>query len=141
MKQATTKPTKKTDWSYALGRRRTATARVRLFKGDKESTVNGEVIGKYFTGAAMSRIWQKPFTLTSTLGKYYITAKVAGGGKKGQLNAVLHGISRTLLTLDDGAHRTTLKAAGLLKRDSRKRQRRMIGTGGKARRKKSSPKR
>lgn len=140
---AATTPKKqaKKDYVYAVGRRRTASARVRLFKGDSESTVNGEVIGKYFPGEAFTKIWQKPFELTGTLGKSYITAVVTGGGREGQLRAVVHAISRALSALDVEKNRSTLKVAGLLTRDSRIRQRRHVGTGGKARRKKSSPKR
>lgn len=131
----------KRDYTYAVGRRKTSSARVRLFKGGKESLVNGEVIGKYFPGKVNSQKWQKPFGLTGTLGKYYITAKVSGGGKKGQLGALLHGVARAFSSLDPDKFRKPLKDEGLLTRDSRKRQRRMVGTGGKARRKKQSPKR
>ena len=66
---------------------------------------------------------------------------VAGSGKMGQLDAVVHGLARALALLDRDAYRTILKSAGLLTRDSRTRQRRMIGTVGKARRTKQSPKR
>lgn len=142
-KETVSEPKKisKKDYTYALGRRRRASARVRLHKGTEESTVNGVVIGKYFAGPGESVLWQKPFTLTGTAGKFYLTAKVVGGGKKGQLTAVTHGLSRALSALDREAFRDVLKAAGLLTRDSRKRERRMVGTGGKSRRKKSSPKR
>ena len=131
----------KKDYTYAVGRRKTSSARIRLFKGKKESLVNGEVIGKYFAGEISRSKWQKPFELTNTLGKYYITAVVVGGGKKGQLEATVHGISRAFSKLDSEKFRKLLKDDGLLTRDSRKRQRRMVGTGGKARRKKQSPKR
>lgn len=131
----------KKDYTYAVGRRRTSSARVRLYKGDHESTVNEQVIGKYFPGEAMAKLWQKPFSLTGTIGKYYVTAKVLGGGRIGQLEAVIHAISRALSFKDSEKYRASLKTAGLLSRDSRIRQRRMVGTGGKSRRKKSSPKR
>lgn len=131
----------KKEYSYGRGRRRTAAARARLYKGDKESTVNGEVIGKYFPGEAFTKLWQKPFELTGTLGKYYVTAKVMGGGRVGQLEAVVHAISRSFVALDTDKNRATLKSNGLLTRDGRIRERRMVGTGGKSRRKKSSPKR
>ncbi|MBP7118522.1 30S ribosomal protein S9 [Candidatus Woesebacteria bacterium] len=130
----------KKEYVYAVGRRRTASARVRVHKGTEESTVNGVVIGKYFGAAFLTSLWQKPFTTTNTIGKYYVTAKVSGGGKQGQLTAVMHGISRALAATNE-AFREPLKAADLLTRDSRIRQRRHVGTGGKARRKKSSPKR
>ena len=131
----------KKDYVYAVGRRRTASARVRLYKGKKESTVNGELIGKYFPGQLMRSVWQKPFSLTNTLNEYYVTVKVLGGGKEGQLEAVRHGISRALAKVDEKKFRLVLKAEGLLTRDDRKRERRMVGTGGRARRKKQSPKR
>jgi len=134
---------KKTKNSYVQksGRRRAATARVRVHKGDKESTVNGIVIGKYFPGEVMRTKWESPFKITDTLGKYYITAKVAGGGKNGQLNAVAHATAKAFAQTDEDKFRAPLKKAGLLTRDSRKRQRRMVGTGGRARKQKQSPKR
>jgi len=131
----------KRDYEYAVGRRRAASARVRLYKGRKENLVNGELIGKYFPGETMARVWRGPFELTGTEGKYYVTVKVAGGGRRGQLEAVVQGIARALAKADPGKFRMPLKKAGLLTRDARRRQRRMVGTGGKARRKKQSPKR
>ena len=132
---------KKIDYTYAIGRRKTATARVRLYKGSSESLVNKEVIGKYFPGKLMAALWQKPFELTKTTGKYYITARVLGGGKDGQLTAVIHGISRALTKLNPEKFRSVLKSEGLLTRDARERERRMVGTGGRARKQKQSPKR
>lgn len=128
-------------YSYAVGRRRSASARVRLYKGAEQNIVNGKPIGKYFPGVIMKDLWEKPFLLTETLGKYYVTVKVVGGGKMGQLNAVVHGIARAFNELNRDKYRLILKSEGLLTRDSRKRQRRMVGTGGKARRQKQSPKR
>ncbi|MBI1863767.1 30S ribosomal protein S9 [Candidatus Woesebacteria bacterium] len=132
---------KKKNYIYAVGRRRQASARVRLFKGENENTVNGVVIGKYFDIPNSSLLWMKPFEVTKTLGKYFVTAKVKGGGKNGQLEAVVHGISRALSAANSEKFRSLLKKEGLLTRDSRKKERRKIGTGGKARRKKQSPKR
>jgi small subunit ribosomal protein S9 len=136
----TKKKTKK-DYTYAAGRRKTSSARVRLHKGNKESTVNDIVIGKYFPGDAMRARWQKPFDLTDTKGKYYITVKVSGGGKKGQLDAVVHATAKAFSSLDAKKFRSPLKKSGLLTRDDRIRERRMVGTGGKSRRQKQSPKR
>lgn len=137
----TQKKDNKKDYTYAVGRRRSASARVRLFKGDKQHEVNGKPIGKYFPGAIMQSAWEKPFNLTDTKGKYYVTVKVVGGGKNGQLDAVVHGIARALSILDTDKYRAPLKSAGLLTRDARVRQRRMVGTGGRARKQKQSPKR
>lgn len=138
---ATAKKSKaKKDYVYAVGRRREASSRVRLFKGNKESTVNDQVIGKYFSGQVNAVLWKKPFEVTGTSGKYFATAKVEGGGKSGQLDAVVHGIARALAASEE-KFRIPLKKAGLLTRDSRKKERRMVGTGGKARKQKQSPKR
>lgn len=126
---------------YAVGRRSTASARVRLYRGGSENQVNGKPIGKYFPGAVARHRWSMPFELTGTADKYYITAKVVGGGKRGQLDAVVHGTARAFAKANPDKFRSLVKKAGLLTRDPRKRQRRMVGTGGKARRQKQSPKR
>jgi len=136
-------PRKKTkkNYVYAVGRRRRASARVRLYRGKEENLVNNLVIGKYFPGEAMRTKWQMPFKLTDTLDKYYVTVKVVGGGKKGQLDAVAHATAKAFAELKPEKYREILKKAGLLTRDSRIRERRKVGTGGKARRQKQSPKR
>jgi small subunit ribosomal protein S9 len=128
-------------YTSAIGRRRSASARVRLFKGRTSSTINEKPIEEYFPGKVFESKWKKPFELTQTLGKYYVTVKVIGGGKSGQLDATVHGIARAFSLLDKDKYRTPLKSAGLLTRDARIRERRKVGTGGKARRKKQSPKR
>lgn len=128
-------------FTKALGRRKTSSARVRLLKGKEDSLVNNIKVFDYFPGKSSKTVIEKPLVETETLDKYYFTAKVTGGGKKGQLDALVHGISRALTTLDGDKHRKPLKKLGLLTRDSRRRLRRMVGTGGKARRQKQSPKR
>lgn len=132
---------KKIDYKYAVGRRRSAAARIRLFRGKGASTVNGMPISDYFPGAVNKDIWSKPFKVVDATDQYYITAKVAGGGKKGQLDAVAHGVARALAIEKSDEFRIPLKAAGLLTRDSRIRERRKVGMGGKSRRQKQSPKR
>lgn len=129
------------DYIHAVGRRKTSVARVRLHRGKEQHEVNGMPIGQYFPGLEMQKIWNLPFVLTKTEGKYFVTVKTAGGGKRGQLIAFTHGVSRALSELDVETNKPILRKAGLLTRDSRKRQRRMVGTGGKARRAKQSPKR
>lgn len=132
---------KKINYTYAVGRRRTASARVRLFKGKGESTVNGLSVDKYFPGAVNRDIWSRPFRILDISDKYYVTVRVLGGGKQGQVEAVAHAIAKALSKEDKENFRQPLKAAGLLTRDARIRERRKVGTGGKARRKKQSPKR
>lgn len=135
------KSNKKTEqWTYAPARRRAVSARVRVIEGKGDSMVNDVLVGKYFPGEAQTNMWQRPFVITENLGKYHFTAKVVGGGKKGQLDAVIHGIAKAIAKMDAN-QRLTLKKAGLLSRDARKRERRKVGTGGKARRAKQSPKR
>ncbi len=134
-------------YTYAVGRRKTATARVRLYKsatvegGNAQLVVNGKPAEVYFPGETAKNAYRRPFIVTETLTKMSASARVTGSGKAGQLDAVVHGIARALATLDRDAYRTILKTAGLLTRDSRAKERRKVGTGGKARRQKQSPKR
>ena len=83
----------------------------------------------------------EPFKLTGAENQYRMDIKVEGSGKKGQLDAIILGISRALEKIDKEKNRPLLKKGGFLTRDSRIRQRRNIGTGGRARRQKQSPKR
>lgn len=138
---AKTKKSKKRKYTYAVGRRKQASARVRLFKGKGDIVVNDTPIEKYFPGAINKDVWSKPFRVADASDKYYVTVKVVGGGIKGQLDAVVHGMARALAEENKDKFRGPLKKAGLLTRDPRVRERRKVGTGGKARRKKQSPKR
>jgi small subunit ribosomal protein S9 len=127
--------------SQAVGRRKESVARVRLFKGNAQMTVNGKPIAEYFKGPVAQKKYSSPFQLTNTLGQFTGTIKVLGGGVNGQLDAVVHGIARALTNLEDQGHRAVLKKAGLLTRDPRAKERRKYGLAHAARAKKSSPKR
>lgn len=135
-----------TDYIWAVGRRKRAIARVRLFtkKATKDEAVdilvNDKPIGAYFHNALVKTIFGLPLRLTKSLGKYSATVKVSGSGLDSQLDAVNHALSRALVKAD-AANRAILKPKGLLTRDPREKQKRMIGRGGKARAKKQSPKR
>ncbi|MFH1841012.1 MAG: 30S ribosomal protein S9 [Candidatus Shapirobacteria bacterium] len=135
-----TSSSKNKKYFAAVGRRREASARVRLFLAKGAILVNDKPIAEYFPSLVEQAVYERPFRLTDTWGKYYATIKVVGSGKVGQLGAVVHGLARAL---DKGnpAFHTLLKKAGLLTRDPRTRERRKAGTGGKARRAKQSPKR
>lgn len=135
-----TKSNPKINYTYALGRRRAAVATVKVFAGKLDSTINGMDLEKYFPGESNKINYNRPFVTTDTLGKYYYQAKVIGGGKNGQIEALVLAISRALKKIDD-TFRPLLRSANLLTVDSRVRERRMVGTGGKARRQKQSPKR
>ena len=138
------------DFIFGLGRRKSASAEVRLYEkaakwgemvAEKgEILVNNKKAAEYF-GAESEKVYMEPFRVTNTQDKFAITAKVAGGGKAGQLDAVVLGIARALNTLDREKYRSLLKKKGLLTRDPRVRERRKVGMGGKARRRKQSPKR
>lgn len=132
---------KKVDYIYAVGRRKSSQARVRLYRGKGESTVNGMPAGKYFPGQIAEKALAKPFGATETSDKYYFSAKVVGGGKEGQLSALVLSFARALVLASPEKHRPVLRKLNLLTRDSRVRQRRMVGMGGKSRRKRQSPKR
>jgi len=131
----------KSAYIHATGRRKTSVARIRLYQKPGDIVVNGQPIKNYFPGTTAQSLYLEPFHTTNTLDKLSATIKVQGGGKTGQLGAVIHGLSRALDKLDRETHHTTLKKKGFLTRDPRMRERRKVGTGGKARRRKQSPKR
>jgi len=119
----------KTHGTYieAIGKRKTAAARVRLFKGGKGViTVNNVPLVEYFKTPLMQMIIQDPLKGTSLEGQFDITVKVNGGGKQAQAEALRHGIARALLVLDQEL-RPVLKAQRWLTRDARKKERKKPG--------------
>jgi small subunit ribosomal protein S9 len=128
-------------YQQAVGRRKESVARVRLFKGQAQLTVNGKPIAEYFRGPIAQRSYQRPFELTHTLGQYTGTVKVEGGGFSSQLGATVLGIARALQDFDKEKLRPSLKKNGLLTRDPRAKERRKYGLAHAARAKKQSPKR
>jgi len=135
------KNSSKKKYFYAIGRRREATATVRLYIGKGMSLVNDKPIAKYFSGAVNKFHYQQPSVLTKTLTKHYATFRVKGGGPRGQLQAVVLALSRALQKIDREKYRPILKKAGLLTVDARARERRKAGQMGRARKKKQSPRR
>ena len=145
----------KKDYVVAVGRRKSSVARVRLYQHVKADAVWGELpikkgelfvnqkpIAEYFSGEVSRRLYTEPLRITNAHQQNYaFTIKVAGGGPSGQLQAVICGIANALTALDPDKNRSTLKKKGFLTRDSRIRERRVVGMGGKSRRKKQSPKR
>ncbi len=128
-------------YTQAVGRRKEAVARVRIFPGEGQITVNGKLASEYFRGPILQKMYQKPFLITNTLGQLTATVKIIGGGSISQLDALVHGVSRALKILDEEKYRLPLKKAGLLTRDARVKERRKYGHAHKARAKKQSPKR
>lgn len=135
------KSTSKPKYTPTVGRRKTASARVRLFTGKGETVVNNKPIGEYFPGEAAKAVYLKPFTVCEVVGDYYATVRVVGSGKNSQLEAVVHGIARALDKVNRETFHGPLKKNDLLKRDPRSRERRKAGLGGSARHRKQSPKR
>lgn len=149
-------PKKNTDIKYfeSVGRRKEAVARVRLYivGKDKTATVNGrkikegeiflndKPISETFPLVAHEKRYLKPLALTNNVDRYAICIRTAGGGVNGQIEAIMHGLARAIQIADEST-RPVLKQEGLLTRDPRTRERRMVGTGGRARRAKQSPKR
>ncbi|MDP3998788.1 MAG: 30S ribosomal protein S9 [bacterium] len=143
-KEAVKKEKKVVQPSYyqAVGRRKTASARVKLqVSGTGKFFVNRKPVEEYFSGEAAKKFYLEPLRLTNNLERFDIFVSVVGSGKAAQLGAVIHGLSRALATLDREKYRPILKKQGLLTRDARARERRKPGLAGKARKHKQSPKR
>lgn len=133
--------TPKGTYTEANGRRKSASARVRIYKTDGEFVVNNKIVGDYFGGIPFAnKQYLRPFEVTGTKGAYAVTVRVSGSGKQSQLDAVVLGISRALAKVS-ADYQVLLRGENLLTRDDRAKETRKIGTGGKARRKRQSPKR
>lgn len=113
----------------AVGRRKTSVARVYLTPGTGKWDVNGRTLGDYFPRPSLVQHIQQSFTATDTLGAFDVKAHCDGGGVSGQAGALRHAIARALCQADE-AHRTKLRAAGLLTRDPRAVERKKPGRPG-----------
>ncbi|MEZ5333511.1 MAG: 30S ribosomal protein S9 [Thermoanaerobaculia bacterium] len=114
---------------YGTGRRKNAVARVFLRAGSGEVSVNGRTLEDYFPNRVLRMVVRQPLLLTETDETFDIAVTVEGGGSAGQAGAVRHGISRALLEFN-GELRERLKAAGLLTRDPRVKERKKYGQKG-----------
>lgn len=108
------------------GRRKNATARVRLVPGTGKYEINGKSLEEYVPFEHLHVVMNQPFDVTETLGTYDVLVNVQGGGISGQAGAIRHGIARALLNVDPD-FRTALKTAGLLTRDPRMVERKKPG--------------
>lgn len=113
-------------FDIGTGRRKTATARTRLYAGSGSIVINGRPYEEYFPRKTLQMIIRQPLVLTKMLDKIDVRVNVVGGGVSGQAEAVRHGISRALLVVDPEL-RTQLKRAGFLTRDSRMKERKKYG--------------
>jgi small subunit ribosomal protein S9 len=108
------------------GRRKNAVARVRLVPGDGVLVINGKPPSEYFGRRDLETIVTQPLRVTDTIGRFFASIKVQGGGVSGQAGAVCHGIARALCVADENL-REPLKRAGLLTRDPREKERKKYG--------------
>lgn len=108
------------------GRRKTAVARVRLLPGSGKFIVNGKDLNDYFAFQTLIEIAKSPLALTESEGNFDVYVNVKGGGYTGQAGAIRHGVSRALVEVD-ADNKDTLKRAGYLTRDSRKKERKKYG--------------
>ena len=119
--------TSKKAYMYGTGRRKSSVARVHLFpNGTGSITVHGRPLDDYFGLETLKLLVRPPFAATDTMGKFDVEATVTGGGVTGQAGAIRHGIARALLQVED-SYRAPLKAAGLLTRDPRMKERKKYG--------------
>ena len=114
---------------YATGRRKEASARVWLKAGTGRITVNGRDIQDYLCRDVLTKVVKQPLNIVEKSDAYDVVATVTGGGLTGQAGAIRHGISRAL-TVADAEFRPPLKAAGLLTRDARAKERKKYGQRG-----------
>ena len=114
------------EYKEAIGRRKTASARVRLYPGTGDIVVNDKPVNDYFGRDLDQMVLRQPLLLTGTESVYNISVHVAGGGESGQAASVRMGIARAL-TLWDPNLRPVLKSAGFLMRDARAKERKKAG--------------
>ena len=118
----------------ALGRRKSAVARVYMNTGSGNIVINGRPVDEYFKEDTLKYIVNQPLVLTNTEGQFDIKINVDGGGIKGQAEAVRLGIARALCKVDAEAYRPVLKSNGFLTRDAREVERKKPGQPGARRR-------
>ncbi len=119
----------KTDLIWATGRRKCAVARVRIAEGTGKVVVNGKDWVEYFQTEALRGYIMQPLQAVDNVGKFDIYATLDGGGIAGQAGALRHGVSRALVIYNEEM-RSALKAAGMLTRDARVKERKKPGQPG-----------
>ncbi len=114
-------------YAYGLGRRKSATARARLYKGKGSITINEKPAAEYLSGSTtMLAEVTDPLALVNKQKDFDVTIRVSGGGLAGQVDAIKLAIAKAL-TVDHADLRSTLKKAEFLKRDPREKERKKYG--------------
>jgi small subunit ribosomal protein S9 len=115
--------------TYATGKRKTAIARVWIKPGTGNIVVNGLPVDDYFERETSRMVLRQSLELIEAQDQFDVWATCSGGGKSAQAEAMRHGISRALITLDP-EKRGAIKRAGFLTRDARKKERKKYGQPG-----------
>lgn len=113
-------------YTYAIWKRKTASAQVRLYKWVGQDTINGRDANAYITRTDLFDVVYAPLKMTKLKEKFYFDIKISGSGESAQAEAIRHGLSRALV-LEDISLRPVLKEAGFLTRDARKVERKKPG--------------
>ncbi len=111
---------------YGTGRRKTAVARVRLYRGDGAFLINGKQMTDLYARPTLREAILEPLRVTGNLGKFNVQVRVVGGGTSGQAGAIRHGVARALLNADEEL-KTALRKGGYLTRDPRMKERKKYG--------------
>lgn len=111
---------------HAVGRRKSAIARVRLIPGEGTITINKRNIDEYFGYETLKMLVRQPLTLTDTGAHFDVLVNVKGGGYTGQAGAIRHGIARALVKSNEEL-KGAIKKAGFLTRDPRMKERKKYG--------------
>jgi len=114
---------------HAVGRRKSAVARVYLTEGKGKIIVNGVELPDYMRRDSLTLLVRQPMSVTNTEDRYNVSATVKGGGTAGQAGAIRLGIARAIL-LHDESHKKVLKSGGFLTRDPREKERKKYGQPG-----------
>lgn len=115
------------EYFRGTGRRKEASARVRLYPGSGRITINDKDIDDYFRMETLKYIVRQPLNLTGASSEYDIIVNVRGGGISGQAGAIRHGIARALVEADSEKYKASLKKEGFLTRDDRSKERKKYG--------------
>ena len=114
---------------YATGKRKTSVARIWMTPGEGKIQINKRELDDYIPRETLKLLVNQPLLLTGTRGRFDFYILANGGGVSGQAGAIRHGIAKALLAYDS-AFRPTLKKAGMLTRDARKKERKKYGQKG-----------
>lgn len=120
----------KTHYYYGLGRRKSATARVRVLNGKGNVVINGKSAEEYFADSkSLLAELTTPFVALDMVGKYDVSVVVSGGGHASQVDAIRLGIAKALVVMNEEL-KPTLRKAELLGRDPREKERKKFGLKG-----------